>query len=104
MYLTSKSIDVLLEGFDYCRTAYIISSKSEEIAACILHQLQRGVTGLKGQGMYTGEDKKVLLCVLSRRQVPDIKKIVADIDPAAFIIVQEAREVLGEGFGHHAHF
>ncbi len=104
MYLTSKSIDVLLEGFDYCRTAYIISGKSDEIATCIMQKLQRGVTGLNGQGMYTGEDKKVLLCVLSRRQVPEVKQIVADIDPDAFIIVQEAREVLGEGFGHHAQF
>ena len=101
MYITSKSIDVLLEGFEYCRTCYIISEKSDQIAARIIKELERGVTGLRGQGMYTGIDKKVLLCVLSRRQVPAVKKIVMDVDPAAFVFVQEAREVLGEGFGKH---
>lgn len=99
MYLTSKSIDILLEGFDYCRAAYIISNKSSEIAERILHQLNRGVTSLKGRGMYTGQDKDVLLCVLSKKQVPDIKEIVSEVDPEAFVIVVEAREVLGEGFG-----
>ena len=101
MYVTSKSIDVLLEGFDYCRTCTIISSKSDQIASRIIEQLERGVTGLKGRGMYTGTEKNVLLCVLSRRQVPAVKKLVMDIDPDAFVFVQEAREVVGEGFGKH---
>ena len=100
MYLTSKSIDILLEGFDYCRTAYIISDKSDEIAARILHQMNRGVTSLSGKGMYTGQQREVLLCVLSKKQVPDVKEIVSEIDPDAFVIVVEAREVLGEGFGN----
>jgi uncharacterized membrane-anchored protein YitT (DUF2179 family) len=100
MYLTSKSIDILLEGFDYCRTAYIISDKSAEIADRILHQLNRGVTSLRGKGMYTGQERDILLCVLSRKQVPDVKEIVSEIDPGAFVIVVEAREVLGEGFGN----
>lgn len=103
MYLTSKSIDVVLEGFDYCRTAYIISDFGDQIAQNILTQLDRGVTGLFGQGMYSGKDRKVLLCVLSRREVPEMIRIVRDIDPSAFIIVQDAREVLGEGFGHHSY-
>jgi len=64
-------------------------------------ELERGVTGLKGRGMYTGTEKNVLLCVLSRRQVPAVKKLVMDIDPDAFVFVQEAREVVGEGFGKH---
>ncbi|MEA4889268.1 MAG: YitT family protein [Clostridiaceae bacterium] len=99
MYLTSKSMDIVLEGFDYCRAAYIISDKSDLIAGRIMQQLQRGVTSLHGRGMYTGRNKDVLLCVLSRKQVPDIKLIVGEIDPDAFVIVVEAREVLGEGFG-----
>ncbi len=102
MYLTAKSIDILLEGFDYCRTAYIISDKSEEIAQQILTKMERGVTSLRGEGMYTRKTKDVLLCVLSRKQVPDVKQIVEQIDPDAFVIVTEAREVLGEGFsGSH---
>jgi len=99
MYLTSKSVDILLEGFDYCRAAYIISDKSSEIADRIMHEMNRGVTSLRGKGMYTGQQREVLLCVLSRKQVPDIKEIVSEIDPEAFVIVVEAREVLGEGFG-----
>lgn len=102
MYLTSKSIDIVLEGFDYCRTAYIISEKSDLIAERIMGQMKRGVTSLHGRGMYTGLQKDILLCVLSRKQVPEIKQIVREIDPNAFVIVSEAREVLGEGFGNSA--
>jgi uncharacterized membrane-anchored protein YitT (DUF2179 family) len=99
MYLTAKSFDILLEGFDYCRAAYIISDKSEEIADKILNQIHRGVTALEGKGMYTGRSRQVLLCVLSKKQIPELKAIVSAVDPEAFVIVVEAREVLGEGFG-----
>jgi uncharacterized membrane-anchored protein YitT (DUF2179 family) len=104
MFVTSKSIDILLEGFDYCRAATIISDHSDRIAARILQELKRGVTSLQGKGLYTGRDKHVLLCVLSRRQVPQIKRIVEEIDPDAFVIVTEAREVMGEGFGSAIQF
>jgi uncharacterized membrane-anchored protein YitT (DUF2179 family) len=100
MYLTSKAIDILLEGFDYCRAAYVISDYAAPITDRILKQLGRGVTKLHGQGMYTGQDRDVLLCVLSRKQVPELKSIVSDIDPGAFVIVVEAREVVGEGFNN----
>lgn len=100
MYLTAKSIDILLEGFEYCRTAYIISDHSDEIAEQVLSSLGRGVTALHGHGMYTGTDKHVLMCVISKKQVPDIKRIVSSVDPAAFVIVTEAREVLGKGFSN----
>jgi uncharacterized membrane-anchored protein YitT (DUF2179 family) len=104
MYLTSKSIDIVLEGFDYTRTAYVISDHSEEIGHRIMNQLNRGVTALNGEGMYTGRSKKVLLCVLARKQIPLLKSIVLEIDPEAFVIVGEAREVLGEGFGSSSEF
>lgn len=100
MFLTAKSVDIMLEGFDFTRTAYIISDQSQEIAERILHELGRGVTSLAGRGMYTGTAKDVLLCVLSSKQVPELKQIVESIDEAAFVIVVEAREVLGEGFGN----
>jgi uncharacterized membrane-anchored protein YitT (DUF2179 family) len=100
MYLTSKSMDILLEGFEYCRAAYIISEKSSDITKILLEQLNRGVTSLAGHGMYTGQAREVLLCVLSRKQVPELKAIVSTIDPNAFVIVVEAREVVGEGFGN----
>lgn len=104
MYLTTKAIDILLEGFEYCRTAYIISDRSEEIASRIMTELGRGVTSLQGQGMYTGLHKNVLMCVLSKKQVPTIKQIVSSIDPGAFVIVLEAREVLGQGFSNTVEF
>ncbi len=100
MYLTAKSVDIMLEGFDFTRSAYIISDKSQEIARRILHELSRGVTSLAGRGMYTGQEKDVLLCVLSSKQVPELKRIVEEVDESAFMIVVEAREVLGEGFGN----
>ena len=99
MYLTSKSIDIILEGFEYTRTAYIISDQSDAIAARIMDDLGRGVTSLSGRGMYTGKPKDVLLCVLSSKQIPELKTIVEEIDESAFVIVVEAREVVGEGFG-----
>ncbi len=98
LYISAKGVDIVLEGFDFCRTAYIISTKSDAIAVDIMQNLDRGVTELKGRGLYTGQDRDVLLCVLSARQVPQLKNIVAEIDPAAFVFVHEAREVLGEGF------
>lgn len=102
MYLTSKSIDIVLEGFDYIRTAYIISDHSHEIGQRVMERLERGVTALHGEGMYTRQSKEVLLCVLAKKQIPALKTIVAEIDPDAFVIVSEAREVLGEGFGNSA--
>lgn len=104
MYLTAKTFDIVLEGFEYCRTAYIISDKSDEISNQILTRLHRGVTGLQGEGMYTGDEKRILLCVLSKKQIPDLKAIVGEIDPGAFVVVVEAREVLGEGFGSEREF
>ena len=104
MYLTAKAIDILLEGFEFCRTAYIISDRSAEIAARILSEMGRGVTSLQGQGMYTGSEKHVLMCVLSKRQVPAIKQIVSSIDEDAFVIVLEAREVMGKGFSNTMEF
>ncbi len=104
MYVTSKSIDVILEGFDFCRTAVIVSDHGPDIADRLLTELERGVTAFSGEGMYTGTQRKILMCVLSRRQIPQMKRIVRDIDPQAFVIVQDAREVMGEGFGNFAQF
>lgn len=100
MFMTAKAIDLLLEGFDYTRTAFVISDESTQIAGRILTELNRGVTSLSGRGVYTGKDKDVLLCVLPGKQVPELKSIVESVDPQAFVIVVEAREVLGEGFGN----
>lgn len=98
LFVSSKVIDTILEGVNFAKALFIISNRSEEIAMEILNNLDRGVTALKGKGMYTKEDKQVLFCVVHRRQIPEVKSIVKKIDKNAFVILTDIREVLGEGF------
>ncbi|MDF2523206.1 MAG: hypothetical protein K0R31_847 [Clostridiales bacterium] len=98
LYISSRVIDAVLEGVNFAKSVLIISDKSDEIALRIMNELDRGVTALKGKGMYTSNDKQVLLCVLQRAQIPALKQIVKSVDDHAFIILTESREVLGEGF------
>lgn len=100
MYLSARVVDSVLEGFTVqCKTAYIISRKTDEISSRIINELERGVTALSGRGMYTGEERLVCLTTVSRKQLPRLKKIIKEIDPNAFVILTDVREVLGEGFG-----
>lgn len=98
LYLSTKVIDTILEGVNYAKAVYIISDKSYEIAQRIMTDLDRGVTAFKGTGMYTGRDKNVLYCVLHRGQLQQLKELVTAVDPDAFMILSDVREVLGEGF------
>jgi uncharacterized membrane-anchored protein YitT (DUF2179 family) len=98
LFVSSKVIDAVLEGVNFAKAVFIISDKSDQIAVRILKELERGVTALKGTGMYTGTDKKVLLCVLHRGQIPILKEITREVDERAFVILADVREVLGEGF------
>lgn len=100
LYASAKLVDMILEGFKYSKAFYIITSKTEEISADLMEELERGVTALKGKGMYTKEDKDVLLCVVNRTQFARAKEIVHEHDPNAFIMVTEMQEVLGEGFSY----
>ena len=78
--------------------AYIISDRHREISDAIIRDIDRGVTILHGEGAYSGAEKKVLLVAFKQRQIVAIKRLVKELDPAAFIIVCEAHEVLGDGF------
>ncbi len=98
LYISSIAMDGVLYGLDNAKVAYIISDHNEEISRSIVEDLDRGVTILHGQGAYTGTDKKVLLCAFKQREIASIKNLVKEIDPAAFLIVCPAHEVLGEGF------
>ncbi len=98
LFITTKVIDAMVEGVDYARAVLIISGKQEEIAVKIIREMDRGVTELKGRGVYSGKDKNVLLCVLSRSEIPHLKEIVHSLDMNAFMILADVREVLGEGF------
>lgn len=98
IYITTKVSDAILEGFKFSKAAYIITDHYDEIAKRLMMELDRGATGLHATGMYTGNDKCVLYCVVSKKQIVTVKEIVVEIDPDAFVIVSDVREVLGEGF------
>ena len=96
--VATKVSDVIIAGWNYSKAVYIITSEHETVAQRILKELDRGVTGLHAKGMYTGNEKCVLYCVMSQKEVVALKALVAEEDPYAFVIVSDVREVLGEGF------
>jgi uncharacterized membrane-anchored protein YitT (DUF2179 family) len=98
LFVTIKVVDLILEGIGYLKGFIIITNKPEEISEKLMKDLDRGVTLFKGKGMYTKEEKDILLCVVNRSQFTETKEIVSGIDKSAFIMVTEMYEVLGEGF------
>ena len=92
-------VDMVLEGPLSARMAYVISNKHAEIASEILYSLDRGCTELQARGVWSGNQRPVLLVVISRNESMRLKEIVAGIDPEAIVIVSEVHEVFGEGFG-----
>ena len=98
LFLSAKVMDGVLYGLDNARVAYIISDEPEKITHAIVHDIDRGVTILKGRGGWSGAEKQVLLVAFKQRQIVSIKRTVKELDPAAFLIVCEAHEVLGDGF------
>ena len=98
IYLMGKIIDILFEGINFTKLLLIISDKTEEIAEEVGEKVQRGATGIYGKGMYTNEDKLILMCAASRGDVNRIKVIAKKIDPKSFIIITNSREVVGLGF------
>ncbi|MDO5135801.1 MAG: YitT family protein [Eubacteriales bacterium] len=98
VYLVTKVSDGMIEGMKFSKESYIITSKPEEIAHMIMEELDRGVTGIRAVGMYSGEEKLMLYCVVDKKQIVTLKERVGEIDPDAFVIVSDAREVHGEGF------
>lgn len=98
LVLSSFVLDKVVYGMDYAKVALIISDRYEEIAQAIDTQLDRGVTLLHGQGFYLRSDKFVLLSAVKRKQLAQLKDLVMSIDPSAFIILQDAHQVLGDGF------
>ena len=98
LYVSTYTIDAILDGVDFAKMLFIISDKENEITGAIQERMHRGVTGLSGHGMYTGNEKTVLICTVRRQEVPSIKEIVKEIDPQAFVILSDVREVLGRGF------
>ena len=98
VYLVTKVSDGLIEGLKFSKAAYIITGKPKEISDMIINDLDRGVTGINAKGMYSGQDKLMLFCVVNKKEIIMLKEKVDKIDPDAFVIVTDAREVHGEGF------
>ena len=102
IFVTGRVIDAVVYRFDYSKVALIISDQHEAITKMINHDLDRGATYLHGEGSYSHQDKKVVLTVVKKQQISDLKRLVVEIDPNAFIVVQEAHQVLGEGFARYS--
>lgn len=98
IYLVSKVSDGIIEGLKFSKAAFIITRKPDELSRILMDELSRGVTGLSAKGMYSGEEKNMLFCVVSRKEIVRLKELTLALDPDAFVIVTDVREVLGEGF------
>lgn len=98
IYLMGKMIDIVFEGIYFTKVMFIISTEYEEISKQVGAKVKRGSTGIYSKGMYSGEDKVMLFCVGSRKEIAEIKQIIKKIDRNAFIVTADARETLGEGF------
>lgn len=98
IYLMGKMIDIVFEGIYFTKLIIIISDKSQEISQEIGEKIRKGTTGLFGKGMYTNEHKTILLCAASRGDVARVKQVAKLIDSKSFIIIANAREVVGLGF------
>ena len=104
LYLCSVVLDAVVYGMDFAKVALIISNRHDEIAAAIVTRLDRGVTLLEGQGYYHKQDKYVLLSAVKKQQLAQLKELVTDIDPDAFVILQDAKQVIGDGFKRYDRF
>ncbi len=98
LYISGLAAEAVNEGSNVLRTALIITSEPEQVAGRILHDMERGVTLMDARGAYTGADRTVLYCVVSRAEVAQIKSVVREADPKAFMVIGHAHEALGEGF------
>lgn len=96
--VTSLVMDIVLYGKDEAKLIHIISDKSEEITKRLLDDLEIGVTYVRGEGAYSGKEKKVIMCVVKKQISPKVEDIIKEEDPMAFMIVSSAMEIYGEGY------
>ncbi|WP_102401699.1 YitT family protein [Haloimpatiens massiliensis] len=98
MYIKSLVIDKVIEGFDQKKIVMIVTSKAEQVSQKIMNNIGRGTTYLYGEGAYTGEKKKIIYCLLTTKELNNVKKLVDEIDKEALISISEAEEIKGRGF------
>ena len=98
LFLSSRVCDMTMEGLPDIKGVYIVSEKPDEIKQDIFDKLDRGVTIFFGEGGYRGDKKKIIMCVISRRQMSTLRDAVRRIDPGAFMILTDISDVMGYGF------
>ncbi|MGG1698425.1 YitT family protein [Bacillus zhangzhouensis] len=98
VFISSKTIDVVQAGFSHSKMAMIITGHEDEVRQAVFDQIDRGVTKISAVGGYTDHDRPILMCVVGQTQFTKLKQVVKAIDASAFVIVMDAKEVLGEGF------
>jgi len=98
IYVSGLAAEVTVEGSGIYRTAMIVTSCPQEVAQEILAVMERGVTFLSGKGAYTGNEREIIYCVITRSEVSQLKALVKEKDPAAFMVIGQVHEALGEGF------
>lgn len=98
LYLSTKLMDQVIEGLNTAKAFFIITDEHEQLTKEIMTQMDRGVTLLHGKGGYSGVEREVLLCVVTRLQTMQLKRIVSQVDAKAFVIVTDVHEAMGEGF------
>jgi uncharacterized membrane-anchored protein YitT (DUF2179 family) len=98
LYVSGIAAEAITQGSNVVRTALIVTTCPEEVKSKILHGLGRGVTEISGKGGYTGTERPVLYCVITRSEVTQLKTLISEVDPKAFMVIGQAHEALGEGF------
>jgi len=102
IFVTGKVVDAVVYSFDYSKAVMIMSKEYEAVAKIIMKDLNRGATYLRGEGTYSGNEMKVVFTVVKKQQLAELKRLVHEVDPDAFVVVQEAHQVLGEGFARYS--
>lgn len=98
LFLNSWVLDYVISGFNVSKLVYVISDQSQQIAAEIMKSVNRGVTGIKSVGMYTRDERTMLMCIVKKFELQKLEKIVENADPNAFIVLTQAHQVKGKGF------
>jgi uncharacterized membrane-anchored protein YitT (DUF2179 family) len=98
LFISARIVDVIIDGFDYARAAYIISDKYLEIEEAIQNTLSRGATALKSRGLYQNIEREVIVAIVTLKELGKLQELIKNIDPDAFVVINNVHEVLGNGF------
>ncbi len=98
IYISARIVDLIIDGFDYARSVFIISDKNEEIAKAIINNLSRGATAIRTRGLYKNIERDVIYTVVTLKELGRLTDMIREIDPDAFVTINNVHEVLGSGF------